>query len=276
MAIEVRILRQGDEDALAAVAPGVFDHSVDARQVREFLGDSRHHMAAAIEDGIVIGFASAVHYVHPDKPAELWINEVAVSPKDRRRGLGKRLLAAILEEGKRLECQEAWVLTDRGNTAATRLYASSGGKNSDQVMFTFELSGGGSPHRAKAGAAETSRITSLAAQFLVDDLQRTIAYYRDRLGFEFDKPWEGFYAIGRRDGLELHFKEAPKNPEERKHRRENEHLDASAGVDGIDALYHQFVTAGAKVYRPLKSTEWGTMDFYIEDPDGYIICFGGQ
>ncbi len=80
------------------------------------------------------------------------------------------------------------------------------------------------------------RLTSLAPQFLVDDLERSIAYYR-RLGFSFGEPWGGFYAIGSLDGLELHLKEAPKNPVERQYRRENEHLDASAGVEGIEAFY---------------------------------------
>jgi len=123
--------------------------------------------------------------------------------------------------------------------------------------------------------AEKPRVTSLAPQFLVDDLNRAMAYYRDALGFVFAEPWGGFYAIGRRDGLELHFKEAPKNPAERKHRRENEHLDASAGVQGIEAFYRQCVANGAKILKPLAATEWGTKDFYVEDPDGYIICFGG-
>ena len=123
--------------------------------------------------------------------------------------------------------------------------------------------------------AEKPRVTSLAPQFLVDDLNRAMAYYHDALGFVFAEPWGGFYAIGRRDGLELHFKEAPKNPAERKHRRENEHLDASAGVQGIEAFYRQCVANGAKILKPLAATEWGTKDFYVEDPDGYIICFGG-
>jgi RNA polymerase sigma factor (sigma-70 family) len=120
------------------------------------------------------------------------------------------------------------------------------------------------------------KVTSLAPQFLVDDLDRAIAYYRDKLGFEFGEPWGGFYAIGRKDGLELHFKCSPKNPSERQHRRENEHLDASAGVEGIDAFYQQCVEAGAKILKPLAPTPWGTKDFCIEDPDGYIICFGGH
>ena len=120
-----------------------------------------------------------------------------------------------------------------------------------------------------------TRLTSFAPQFLVDDLTRSMAYYQS-LGFTFDEPWDGFYAIGHLDGLELHLKEAPKNDAERKWRRENEHLDAAAGVDGIDAFYEQCVASRVTIIRPLATTAWGTKDFYIEDPDGYIICFGGR
>lgn len=118
------------------------------------------------------------------------------------------------------------------------------------------------------------RLTSLAPQFLVDDLARSIAFYQ-KLGFAFGDPWEGFYAIGLRDGLELHLKEAPKNPAEREYRRAHEHLDAAAGVAGIEAFYEQCVANGITIHQPLQATEWGTKDFYIEDPDGYIISFGG-
>lgn len=119
------------------------------------------------------------------------------------------------------------------------------------------------------------RVTSFAPQFLVDDLERSMRYY-EKLGFAFGEPWEGFYAIGRIDGLELHLKEAPKHQVERRHRRDNEHLDAAAGVDGIEAFFAQCVANGAMILKPLMPTAWGTKDFYVEDPDGYIICFGGR
>src|SRR5690349_4846811 len=93
---------------------------------------------------------------------------------------------------------------------------------------------------------KSSRITSLAPQFLVADLDRSIAYYRDNLGFEFGEPWGGFYAIGVRDGLELHLKKPPKDPERQHRKHENERLDAAAGVDGIEMFYEQCVTKGAK------------------------------
>lgn len=119
------------------------------------------------------------------------------------------------------------------------------------------------------------RVTSFAPQFLVDNLERSMTYYR-KLGFTFGKPWEGFYVIGELHGLELHLKEAPKSEAERQHRRQHEHLDAAAGVDGIEAFYAQCVANGATILRPLTATAWGTKDFYTEDPDGYVISFGGR
>jgi catechol 2,3-dioxygenase-like lactoylglutathione lyase family enzyme len=121
----------------------------------------------------------------------------------------------------------------------------------------------------------TPRVTSFAPQFLVEDLERSIAYYQ-KIGFTFGDPWDGFYAIGHLDGLELHLKEAPRNEAERQHRRDNEHLDASAGVDGIEAFYEQCVANGVTIIKSLTATPWGTKDFYVEDPDGNITCFGGR
>lgn len=80
MIIQIKLLGRGDEAVLTHVAPGVFDHAVDPARSVEFLNDPRHHLAVAIEAGLVVGVASAVHYVHPDKSPELWINEVGVAP----------------------------------------------------------------------------------------------------------------------------------------------------------------------------------------------------
>ncbi len=104
------------------------------------------------------------------------------------------------------------------------------------------------------------RLTSFAPQLLVDDLDRSITYYK-KIGFLFGEPWDGFYAIGLLDGLELHLKEAPKNPSARQHRRDNEHLDAAAGVDGIEAFYERCVANGVAIIKPLADTAWGDKGF---------------
>jgi len=142
MAVDVRVLHEGDEYVLDGVAADVFDEPIDAGAVREFLRDPHHHIAVAIDDGVVVGFASAVHYVHPDKPRpEMWINEVGVAPTHQRRGIARDLLTALFGAGRELGCTEAWVLTERSNGAAMALYASASGEWSaeDEVMFTFRL-----------------------------------------------------------------------------------------------------------------------------------------
>ena len=139
--IEIKVLGGNDAGILKNVAPAVFDNRIDPHVTEAFLRDPRHHLAVAVEDNVVVGFVSAVHYVHPDKPRpELWINEVGVAPTHQGRGLGKDLLRSILETARRIGCAEAWVLTDRSNIAAMRLYSSSGGTEpSDHVMYTFRL-----------------------------------------------------------------------------------------------------------------------------------------
>jgi aminoglycoside 6'-N-acetyltransferase I len=127
MPVEIRTLQRGDEDVLAKVAPQVFDNPIDATFTKEFLADPRHHIAVAIDEGLVVGFASAVHYIHPDKPPELWINEVGLAPTHRRQGLGKALMNALFKIGRTNHCKSAWVLTYRTNDAANALYSSVGG-----------------------------------------------------------------------------------------------------------------------------------------------------
>lgn len=141
MGIEVKILTRDDECILENVSAGVFDHPLNADSIREFLTDPRHHLAVAIDNGAVVGFASAVHYVHPDKPPELWINEVGVAPSYRGRGLGSAVLRAVFEVGRANGCKEAWVLTEQSNQAAIALYISVGGRKMapETAGFKFRL-----------------------------------------------------------------------------------------------------------------------------------------
>jgi GNAT superfamily N-acetyltransferase len=147
---QIKVLQRGDEHILANAAPGVFDNAIDSNLAKEFLEDRRHHIAVAIDNGIVVGFASAIHYINPDKPPELWINEVGIAPTHRGRGLGKAVLLALFQLGREHHCAAAWVLTDRGNRDAMALYASVGGAEMDSapgkatVGYSFDL--GSSPN----------------------------------------------------------------------------------------------------------------------------------
>ena len=137
--LTIRMLSADDAVLLSRVAPGVFDNAIDPRWSAEFLADARHHMAVALDDGYVVGMASAVHYGHPDKPPELWVNEVGVAPSHQQQGLGQQLLRALFARGRELGCTEAWLGTEVDNAAARRLYAAVGGKEEPMVYVTFDL-----------------------------------------------------------------------------------------------------------------------------------------
>jgi ribosomal protein S18 acetylase RimI-like enzyme len=141
---EIRIVGEENADWFEDVAPGTFDDDVVRDRLMEVLRDPRHHLIAARVDGAIVGFISALHYVHPDKPRpEVWINEVGVAPAFQRRGLAKSMLDALLGHARALGCAEAWVLTDRANAAAMALYAACGGDApTDHVMIEFRLDDG--------------------------------------------------------------------------------------------------------------------------------------
>ena len=123
--ITVRLLRSDETDVLEHVAPDVFDYAIDPAQTAVFFADPRHHLAVALDDSLVVGMASAVEYYHPDY---------------QRSGLGKQLVATLLELGRALGCTEAWVGTEVENEAARRLYEASGGGTGEAVMmYTFPL-----------------------------------------------------------------------------------------------------------------------------------------
>lgn len=139
--VEIRLLGPDDAAVLGQVLDGVFDNAVDMRLADEFLRDSRHHMVVALDGEMVVGMASALHYIHPDKPAELYINEVGVDPSYQNRGIGRRLLKTLFAHGKTLGCTEAWLGTECSNSAARRMYAAVGGEEDqeDTVIFWFTL-----------------------------------------------------------------------------------------------------------------------------------------
>src|SRR5215471_5685325 len=116
-------------------------------------------------------------------------------------------------------------------------------------------------------------ITALAPQFLVAKLDDSLTFYEQRLGFSRDFVYEGFYASVSRDRAVIHLKCAPKLVAERVHRRSEEHLDAFLPVSGIEELHAELVGRGTAIARPIERMPWGTRDFYVEDPDGYILCF---
>jgi catechol 2,3-dioxygenase-like lactoylglutathione lyase family enzyme len=128
----------------------------------------------------------------------------------------------------------------------------------------------------EAAVHQLTHLTGIAPQFLVEDLSRAITYYRDKLGFKLDFMYESFYASVSRDGFAIHLKHGDNVRAGREHRKQEEHLDAYISVSRIRDLFSELENRGARVIRLLEERPWACLDFYVEDPDGHILCFSEQ
>lgn len=122
MEITIRRLFQDDDSVFDRVAPDVFDLAIDRRRLAAYLGAPGHLMIVALAGGEIVGQCAAVVHHHPDKPTELYIDEVGVTPALQRQGIARRMLDAMFALGRELGCEEAWVGTEPGNVAARALY----------------------------------------------------------------------------------------------------------------------------------------------------------
>jgi len=120
--------------------------------------------------------------------------------------------------------------------------------------------------------------SAISPFFIVSNVEHTIAFYRDQLGFETRwqqpdrNPWSAL--IGR-DGAQIFIKSEknlPPLPNSKRHRHMR--WDAFVYVEDPDGLAAEFAGNGAAFSVPLKDTSDGLRGFEISDPDGYVLFFG--
>lgn len=116
-------------------------------------------------------------------------------------------------------------------------------------------------------------VTSAAPQFLVEDFEKSLGFYRDVLGFNIDFVFDDYYAGISLGGGIIHIKRAQKIEAERQHRKAQEHLDAYFAVRNLEALNAELIKRDAPIIRAIDTRPWGMRDLYVEDPEGYILCF---
>jgi len=140
-AIEIRLLTAADVTVLDRVEDGVFDNPVQRVLAEHVLALRNNYPVVAVAAEVVVGMASAIVYSHPDKPLQLFVNEVGVADRMQGQGIGKKLVARLLELARTAGCTEVWVATEEGNRAARALYASLGGKEDDEraVVYTWRF-----------------------------------------------------------------------------------------------------------------------------------------
>ncbi len=120
-----------------------FDLNKSVENCRSLIRDPSQYVLVARKGDAVLGF---IHFstrktvIHP-APSGL-IDELVVSRKYRRAGIGKLLMSAAVDKCRELGCCEVEVSTEKSNTRARRFYKSLGFEE-DAVLLERQLAGSG-------------------------------------------------------------------------------------------------------------------------------------
>ena len=126
------------------------------------------------------------------------------------------------------------------------------------------------------------RLHSITPFFIVDDLDATLHFYIDHLGFEVlhkgggDSQTKDFWAIVQRDAVLLQFKHiTPElHPQPNHTRHQGARWDAFVSTSDPDALFAEYQAKAVPIHSPLADTGDGLRAFEVLDNNGYVLCFG--
>jgi catechol 2,3-dioxygenase-like lactoylglutathione lyase family enzyme len=125
---------------------------------------------------------------------------------------------------------------------------------------------------------ESRNLVSITPFFIVKDLQTSVSYYCERLGFQlaFQGPdADPYYAAVRRDGISIMLKailpEVLPCPNHTRH--EWARWDAYIYTLDPDALFEEFRERGVSFVKELSFIDEGLWGFELADADGYVLAF---
>jgi uncharacterized glyoxalase superfamily protein PhnB len=139
------------------------------------------------------------------------------------------------------------------------------------------------PRKAKAAKARaragTLKMSSASPGFTVNDLEKSLAWYRDVLGFVVEERWE---QEGKLMGVSLQagsvgFMIGQDDWKKGRNRKKGEgfRLYCTTTQD-VDVLADRIVAQGGKLDQVPRDQPWGMRDFALTDPDGFKITIGAQ
>ncbi|WP_298304591.1 N-acetyltransferase [uncultured Erythrobacter sp.] len=123
---------------LKSIAPGTFDHAIDPARLKRYLANPANWMGVAIHNNIVVGMVMAVIHTHPDKPTELFLDEIGTGDDWRRKGIARSLMQKVFERADAEGIDEIWLGTEPDNDAANGLYQGFKHEREDAVIYYFD------------------------------------------------------------------------------------------------------------------------------------------
>lgn len=122
------------------------------------------------------------------------------------------------------------------------------------------------------GPAASHQFVRAMPVLQVHDLMRSLAFYRDRLGFVSHGLWGDppLFTIMQRGAVTLALDQSRDGgPPPRQ-----QYWSTYLYVADADRLHDELVAHGLPIHRAIEDTEYGCRDFDVQDPDGHILGFG--
>ena len=121
-------------------------------------------------------------------------------------------------------------------------------------------------------------LASINPFFIVEDLQASISYYVERLGFQLDfqaPDGDPYYGRVSRDGIGIMLKAIVPEvlPCPNRTRHEWARWDAFLYVLDPDVLFEEYRRRGASFVTELSFIDDGLWGFEVTDADGYVLAF---
>ena len=128
---------------------------------------------------------------------------------------------------------------------------------------------------------DRTEIGSASPLFIVRDVPKTLAFYRDLLGFDITfegpEPDDIFFGIVKRDRAMIMFKDVDIDPTPNPTRDIGHGIaawDVYVYVPDPDALYEEFSSRSVEFVRPLENNSDDLRGFEVRDINGYVLFFG--
>lgn len=118
-----------------------------------------------------------------------------------------------------------------------------------------------------------SQIHSAVPVINTDDIKKSLAYYRDVLGFipDFEYGDPPVYAGAKAGAAEIYFTYSPNWLRILKEADVN--LDIFIWVTNANNLYSLHVKNGADIVEPISDRPWGARQYVVRDLNGYHLKF---
>jgi ribosomal protein S18 acetylase RimI-like enzyme len=135
--VSIRRLEAGDGSRLQELCRRFKDRAPTDDEAAAFLASEDIHVWVAEVEGELAGFAYAYVLLRIDGDTSVFLYELGVDERFRRRGLGRALVDEARALAERVGAAKMWVDTSYDNEPARRTYAAAGGSPSDEATLVY-------------------------------------------------------------------------------------------------------------------------------------------